>query len=90
MELFLNWIRTDILFLVNVGDIASLGLLNNDLYYKKAAFNENKSIMKNSRIHQQEQKLTGILSGYFSLMRLASACLFSVTNGKCIMRIQLQ
>jgi len=30
MELFLNWIRTDILFLVNVGDIASLGLLNND------------------------------------------------------------
>jgi len=30
MELFLNWIRTDRLFLVNVGDIASLGLLNND------------------------------------------------------------
>ena len=100
MELFLNWIRTDRLLFylvrknlrisqVNVGDIASLGLLNNDLYYKKAAFNENKSIMKNSRIHQQEQKLTGILSGYFSLMRLASACLLSVTNGKCIMGIQL-
>ena len=36
----------DELFLVNVGDIASLGLLNNDLYHKEATLNEIKSIMK--------------------------------------------
>jgi hypothetical protein len=38
--------------------------------------------MKKETVHTEEgYKLTGILSGYFSLIRLASDCLFSVRKG---------
>jgi hypothetical protein len=48
------------------------------------------SLKKGSQLHEQEKKdLTGILSGYFSLMRLASACLLSVTHSINRMTLRL-
>ena len=39
----------NLLFLVNVWDVTPLGLLNNDLHYKKANLNENKSYHGNNQ-----------------------------------------
>jgi hypothetical protein len=49
------------------------------------------TITKNKETNYVNKKkdLTGILSGYFSLMRLASACLLSVTQSINRMRLRL-
>ena len=72
-----------ILFLIDVRDVALLCLLHNDLSNRENGRHERITATRTKRGPPEKaglSRLTGILSGYLSLMRLASACRFSAHN----------
>ena len=75
--------RGSSLLLVDIGDIALLCLLHDDLRDTSHAFKGPDASRKTLQVQAAGAKgfmLTGILSGYLSRMRAASACLFSANQ----------